>query len=159
VCVFAPTGGVYWGPRSSALVESPYTHSFVAPVTGWYAVVVVSDGGYGEFHVAVYNGNVAVDEPRIPDRDAFRTVSPNPGRGDLRFDYAVRGGGEVAFEMLDMAGRMVSRYAVGTKSPGVWSEAWRATDAAGRALPPGMYFVRMRLGERVVGQHKVTLLQ
>ncbi len=159
VLVFAPTGGPLWTGRASALVESQQSVVITAPVTGWYGVVVVRDGGAGIFEVGLRSGTVTVEGTPRPDRDALGGISPNPGRGALRIDYALRAEGEVAFDVLDMAGRRVASVEPGARSAGEWSASWRPADASGRRLAAGLYFVRMRLGDRVVGTRKLTLLE
>ncbi len=158
-CMFAPTGGVSWQPRSGAILESAYSKSFVAPATGWYGVVVVNDGGDGQFDVGINNGVTAADGAPPPARDALHGASPNPGRAGLHLQYALHDAAEVTFDVIDMAGRRVAHLSPGAKGAGEWTEAWAATDEQGRALPSGLYFVRMRLGDRVVGTQKLTLLE
>jgi hypothetical protein len=158
VDVFAPSGGVYWTNRVNALVESAHTVTFTATVSGWYGVVVVNDGGAGPFEIGIYSGTTAVDNLPRPERDALRAISPNPGRAGLRLDYALRESGQPAFEFLDMAGRVVSRFEPGAKEAGLWTAAWPATDKAGRPLRAGLYFVRMRVGDHTIGTRKLTLL-
>ena len=53
----------------------------------------------------------------------------------------------------------MSRFSPAEKGAGQWSVAWSAADDAGRPLRPGLYFVRMRIGDRTVGTRKVTLIQ
>jgi hypothetical protein len=157
--VFKSTGGVFWGGRASATFETDRSMSFVAPTSGWYGVVVVNDGGSGMFRIGINTGTTAVDGAAPPSRDELRSISPNPGRAGMRFDYALHDGGEVAFDVIDMAGRRVSRFEPGQKTAGEWTDAWPATDASGRPLRPGMYFIRMRTGDHIVGTRKVTLLE
>jgi hypothetical protein len=159
VDLFAATGGVYWTGRSTALLEATHSTTFTAPVTGWYGLVVVNDGGTGLFNVGIATGVTAVDDAVRPDRDALNGVSPNPGRTGLHFDYALHEAGPVAFEVIDMAGRLVSRFEPASTSAGKWSAAWPGTGSSGQPLHPGVYFVRMRVGDRLVGTRKLTLLQ
>ena len=63
-------------------------------------------------------GTTAVDGAAPPSRDELRSISPNPGRAGMRFDYALHDGGEVAFDVIDMAGRRVSRFEPGQKTAG-----------------------------------------
>jgi hypothetical protein len=159
VDVFKSTGGVFWGGRSSATFETDHTMTFVAPTSGWYGVVAVNDGGSGTFGIGMGIGVTAVDGAPPPSRDELRSISPNPGRPGMRLDYALRDGGEVALDVIDMAGRQVSRFKLGQKNAGEWTDAWPATDANGQRLRPGMYFIRIRAGDRVVGTRKVTLIE
>jgi hypothetical protein len=160
VDVFQPTGAPFWGGRPSRMVESAYTTSFVAPTTGFYGIVVVNDGGTGgQFAIGLYTGTVAVDGSQLPDHDALKAISPNPGRTGIRFDYALHQGNHVAFDVWDVSGRLVSHIEPGDKGAGEWSDAWSATDTNGRPLHAGVYLVRMRAGDQVIGMRKVTLLE
>ncbi len=160
VDVFKPTGGVQWASRASAMLEGQYSVSFTAPVSGWYGVVVVNDGGQGYFNVALRTGNVGVDDGATrPVADVLGGISPNPARGELHVDFALRDGGEPSFEVIDLAGRRVASLTTGGRSAGQWSIAWHPQDETGKPLAPGVYFLRMRLGERIVGTRRCTLLQ
>jgi hypothetical protein len=160
VDVFQSTGAPFWGGRQNRLVESSYTISFVAPTTGFYGIVVVNDGASGgPFAIGLYTGAVSVDGTQLPDRDALKAISPNPGRTGIRFDYALKQGNHVAFDVWDISGRLVSHLEPGDKGAGEWSDAWSATDTNGRPLHAGVYLVRMRAGDQVIGMRKVTLLE
>ncbi len=159
VDVFPSAGVAYWGGRANALFEDTHSHTFTAPTTGWYGVVVVNDGGSGTYNIGIAQGVTAVDGAIVPERTAFSGVSPNPGRAGMRLAYALHEPGDVSFDVIDMAGRLVSKVTAGERGTGTWSEAWSATDAGGQALAPGIYFVRMWAGARVVGTRKVTLLE
>lgn len=158
VCVFAPTGGAYWAPRASALVQSNHSVNFTATTTGYYGIVVVNDGGTGWFDVALTATAVDADANTPPDRDALLAVVPNPGRGPVRIDYATRGDAAATFDLLDMAGRVVARLQPGGRGAGRWSQHWDARDAKGTAVPAGLYLVRMSIGARVIGSRKLVLL-
>lgn len=134
VCVFSPTGGVHWQPRSGAFRESADSKSLVAPVSGWHGVVVANDGGEGQFGIGIRTGVTAAETAPPPARDALRGASPNPGRAGLRLQYALHEGGDVTFDVIDMAGRRVAHVTPGAKGAGEWSEAWAATDELGRVI-------------------------
>ena len=159
VLVFAPTGGSYWAARGSAIAQSTSTVNFTTTIAGYYGIVVVNDGGSGMFNVGIAANSVDVDQAPPPERDALQAVGPNPGRWPLRIDYAIRSHGSASFELLDMAGRAVSRLQLGEKGAGQWSERWDARDPSGRPLPAGLYFVRMQVDGCTVGTRKLTLLQ
>ncbi len=157
--VFQATAGEFWGGRGNCMLETTRSASFVAPSSGWYGVVVVNDGGAGTFNLGFEFGVTAADGVTLPERDALRAIAPNPGRGGMRFDYALREPGTVTFEVLDLAGRRVSSLETGPRGAGTWSETWSATGPGGDRLPPGIYILRMRAGDRLVATRKVTLLQ
>jgi hypothetical protein len=157
--VFPSMGGVRWVGRGGALFETGSSVSFTAPSSGWAGIVVVSDGGAGSFDIALANGTLAAGATPPPASDALGAISPNPGRGGMRFDFALHDPAAVSFEVMDMAGRVVSRLEPLSRGAGSWSEAWTARDARGRPLAAGLYFVRMRVGDRTVGMRKLTLLE
>jgi len=84
---------------------------------------------------AVQNANVSVETPGAP-RMRLRAW-PNPARGPIRFESP---GGLIAreIEILDGAGRLIARV-----TPGA-SRQWDGRDQAGRPVPAGVYFARVR---------------
>ena len=85
-------------------------------------------------------------------------ISPNPSRGDVEFHYAVSGaGGESSVEVFDVVGRRVAEIFRGPRAPGDWIARWQATDAQGRRVPQGTYFVLVRSGDRAtIGRFVIT---
>lgn len=158
VLLFRATGAVYWGGRASAFLETIHSTTFTATASGYWGVVVINDGGSGTFNLGINTGTLAVDDVPRPERDALHDAAPNPGRAGLMLAFALHDPGTVTFDVIDMAGRRVARVTPGARDPGEWSIPWAATGEGGRPLPPGLYFVRMRIGDRVVGTRKVTLL-
>jgi len=59
--------------------------------------------------------------------------------------------------LIDTQGRLVSRVQPGSHGAGRWSVALDAYDRQGRSVAPGVYLVRMRLGERTVATKKIIL--
>ncbi len=70
-------------------------------------------------------------------------VAPNPARAGTRIDWSCPAGGRVRLEVLDVSGRRVAEPFRGTLAPGPHSATWDGSDAAGTALAPGLYFVRL----------------
>ncbi len=72
-------------------------------------------------------------------------VSPNPSSGAVRFAYTEPRGAPASVSIFDVAGRRVRTFrplaAVGVIT-------WDGADASGRLVAPGVYFVRLRAGER-----------
>jgi len=74
---------------------------------------------------------------------AFGPPVPTPSRGDrfgLRFVLPREG--VVTVELIDVGGRLVARQELGTRPAGRHEVEW----SAGRTLPPGLHFLRLRFG-------------
>ena len=102
---------------------------FVGMTFGFYAV----------------GGGAATSVVTGPDRAkplGLVTVAPNPFRSatTLRFDLPERA--HVKVDIVDVAGRLVARLLDGPRGAGSQTVAWRGTDATGRRVGPGVYFVR-----------------
>ncbi|HXS83982.1 MAG TPA: T9SS type A sorting domain-containing protein, partial [Methylomirabilota bacterium] len=72
-------------------------------------------------------------------------VWPNPARSGrlLRFALPPAAGGEA--RVFDITGSEVARVRLTLTATG-WQADWQARGADGRALAPGLYFVRGRAG-------------
>jgi hypothetical protein len=84
-------------------------------------------------------------EPGLKIRSA-----PNPFRAStvLRFEVP-SDGADLQLSVFDAQGRRVERLAQGFVSGGVREVAWPAPDGSGWALPAGVYFARLAIGDRV----------
>lgn len=79
----------------------------------------------------------------VGDVPATPTLAPNPfnPQSTLTFELAARG--RVAAGVYDVAGRLVARLADATFEAGTHRLEWRGLDDAGRAVPSGVYFVKL----------------
>jgi hypothetical protein len=87
-------------------------------------------------------GTVAVDEPMIGS-GALATLSASPFRAGTRLTLAADLGATVRIHGAD--GREVRTLSV---ARGVSSIEWDGRDTDGRPVPPGVYFLDVRQGER-----------
>jgi flagellar hook capping protein FlgD len=161
--LFGSTGttGTFFVPRSAGLFETTsQTQEFVAPDTAWYGVALVNDNGLtGTYTVRVVTlGPVGVDDPPRP-ATGLRAVAPNPSAGRVQIQFALDEPGEAAFEVLDLAGRMVARIPEQRHEAGTWSVGWEGRTSEGTLAAPGVYFVQMRLGGRRVGLARLALIR
>ena len=74
----------------------------------------------------------------------FSPAWPNPSRGGASFAFAGTGAGDL--QVLDVAGRRVAMPWHGTLA-GERTARWAGSDDAGRAVPNGVYFARLRVGD------------
>jgi hypothetical protein len=157
-----PGTSEYWAPRSAALLSAtanqPYTPA--ANGTGWYAVVVTNENlGGGSFSVRVSSSIDGVADAGVPIATRLTRVGPNPARGAVRIEYAKAATDAAAFEVLDMAGRVVDRIAAPDNATAEGTVTWDGRIAAGTRAPAGVYFVRMRVGGRPIDTRKVALIE
>jgi len=105
-------------------------------------------------------GSASVEEaPAALLAGALRSITPNPATGAVRIGFDLARGGSARFDVVDVAGRVVRSLEAGDHGAGSWTVAWDGTGRDGASLPAGVYFVRMGLGERLLGTQKVILVR
>jgi hypothetical protein len=67
---------------------------------------------------------------------------PNPARG--RTSISFDGAGPASLRIVDAGGRLVRTLVKGGAGPAAMEVEWDGTDAAGRRVPAGVYFVELR---------------
>lgn len=158
--LFGP--GTSWTGRSSALFTrsgSPAYQPYVATNTGWHGVVAVNeDGAAGSYELRINQGVVAVGDAEAPATGLSGLV-PNPARGAARIHFALHEPSAVSFQVLDVAGRVVSETPNREWSPGRWTLGWDGRGRSGTRLAPGVYFLRMSVAGRPVALKKIALLE
>jgi hypothetical protein len=86
-------------------------------------------------------------------------IAPNPivsRRAEIRFEVKVAS--PVELFVYDLEGRLVRNLMSGSAPAGTQSTGWDATDDDGRAVAPGVYFLRMRAGD-ISEVKRITLLR
>jgi hypothetical protein len=77
---------------------------------------------------------------------------PDPFVTGTRIAYRLAHGGRVRLSVFDLRGRELSVLEDAHRAAGSYAVSWEGRDRGGDAVPPGVYFVRLRLpegGERV----------
>jgi hypothetical protein len=157
---FNSPGYYYVVPRSSRVMETTGWGTFTSPFSDHYGLAIVNDnGGPGGYTLKMWSVPVTtgVDDP-APAPTGLTSVSPNPGRGPVTIDFAMRESGKASFRIFDMAGRTVGSIPARQWQPGRWSVRWDGNDPTGRPLSAGLYFVQMNVDDRRVGFGRITLL-
>ncbi len=101
-----------------------------------------------------------VQDPGVADAGAIQVTDhslgayPNPTRESSEIRFGLTAPASVSLEVIDSAGRSVSRSQLGTLAAGDHRLPWNARDAANRPLPGGVYFARLAVG----GRSEVTRL-
>ncbi len=103
---------------------------------------------------------VAVDPvgPPVSARFELAPPRPNPARGNVSFDLSIPHAAAVSLVVHDGAGRVVHRIADASLVAGRHVLVWDRRDDAGRAVPSGIYFVRLQ-APGVVLTRKAIVLQ
>ncbi len=159
--LFPPS--LVWGGRSSAVFQTTggsTATGFTAGESGFYGLVVVNDdGASGSYSVRVYRPGLVAVGDELPPVTQLRSLVPNPARGKMQIRFALHDPGPVGFEVLDVAGRVVSEVPAREWTPGSWTTTWSGLARSGGRLSPGVYFVRMRVSGRTVALKKFILIE
>lgn len=136
-------GGQYWNVEAIALRLA------VRDMEGVW--------GYGETahrNQAPYFDNVRLllvegdltAAPVVPAALALR-AQPNPFNPATELRFSAPAGAPVNLSIHDLAGRCVATLLAGPATGGEQRVVWNGRDAAGRALPTGVYLARLEAGE------------
>lgn len=90
-----------------------------------------------EATVASVGPEVAVARPSLG------RATPNPFTGGTRIAYTLPAAGHARLEVFGVDGRRVRALASGAMAAGRHEASWDGRDGAGRAVAPGLYFVRL----------------
>ncbi|MCC6348471.1 MAG: T9SS type A sorting domain-containing protein [Candidatus Eisenbacteria bacterium] len=123
---------------------------------GYYKLTAVDrNGRQSPFAVVGPGQTTDVDDPGAPGLEfALRGSRPNPARGGrLNVEFALPSAAPAVLELMDLAGRQVSRTPVGALGAGR-----HVVDLSrGGAVPAGIYFLRLRQGDLEATRRTVVL--
>ncbi|MDO9069580.1 MAG: alpha/beta fold hydrolase [Deltaproteobacteria bacterium] len=74
---------------------------------------------------------------------------PNPFNPMVTLKFARSASGKTQFEAYDIRGRLVWKHETELLDAGIHEVRWQGTDSFGRAVPSGLYMIRMHAGESV----------
>jgi hypothetical protein len=94
--------------------------------------------------------------PPSPRVSLVRNVSPNPFRHQVRIEYDIARAGETSLSIYDVAGRFVASVFRRVMEPGTYETTWDGKDRNGRAVASGVYFARLRSGDRVHAERLIA---
>jgi choice-of-anchor B domain-containing protein len=135
------------------------THSLRASATGFHpqtAQIVLANLGSTVADFLLVPTSVAVDDPAadVPAATALTlALSPNPMAASAAairtFVPGTLAGKPLALAIYGVNGTLVRAFEHGAAIPGLHAEPWDGRDAAGQPVGPGVYFVRLAVGEEV----------
>jgi hypothetical protein len=124
------------------------------------ALVLV--GGEHRFELVVgtseYVQAVRAGQERTPAQFALGLGYPNPLHGSTSVGFALPTDAFVDMNVYDVQGRLVRMLVSETRSAGRHVAPWNARDDEGRAVAPGVYFVRLRAGT-FDASHKLVVVR
>jgi lamin tail-like protein/flagellar hook capping protein FlgD/immune inhibitor InhA-like protein/pre-peptidase len=116
-----------------------------------------------------YLDNVAINQPGctelvgVEEKDAPRMLvlmppAPNPVRASTRLSFVLPVAEDgVEIGIYDVQGRAQRSERMGSLPAGSHAWTWNGRDAAGRVVPPGAYFARLRVGSKDLVQRILKL--
>jgi hypothetical protein len=96
----------------------------------------------------------------VPQKLELAAPAPNPSRGSTSMWYAipkVAPGERLELSVYDVSGRQLRVLERGEAKPGRARADWDLTDGAGHRVGPGLYFLRLRVGEQALAQKLIVM--
>ncbi len=151
-------------PDASTLIGSPSDTAFVDVDPGegiWHYRAVAEDvhGNESEPSAEAWIAlGTGVDDTELSSVLTIRGNSPNPFNPATSIAYDLPESGRVRLDVFSAAGDLVVTIEDGFREAGRHEVVWKGADAAGRALPSGVYFARLEAGKETA-VHKMVLLK
>lgn len=102
-------------------------------------------------------GSASAVSEGIPKVFELSQVSPNPASGRCLVSYAAPRETEVLLAAYDVSGKRVKVFEKGRVAPGYYHYLWTGEDDLGRALPQGVYLIRMESPDYKATQRIILL--
>ena len=112
-------------------------------VTYRYEIGAVDGQGREDRH-----GPVEVTASSLPEELVLDPVRPNPFRSSASLRFALPTGREVRCDVFDVTGRLVTTLLDDRIGAGPHDLVWDGRDRTGAVMPGGVYFLRLRAGDR-----------
>jgi len=99
-----------------------------------------------------------VDDRPLPGAPVLAQNAPNPFNPRTKISFVLPVAGEATLGIYDVDGRLVRTLAGGWLEAGERTVTWDGDDDRGGRVASGLYFCRLRVGERTLVR-KMTLLK
>lgn len=154
-----PSLALAWGPGGAKAAHSAGTNfgpravedGRGGAILGWkdWGVAWESDVFAARLDALGQPGTAGVP-PRTAPAALALSAGPSPARtgGAITLRIAMPTPGTARIELLDVSGRRVALLRGSAGAPGVLTLRWDGRDAAGRSVPPGLYFARAEAAGR-----------
>jgi hypothetical protein len=89
------------------------------------------------------------DKNRSDTKDRILSIYPNPFYTNTTIKFELRERSEVNIKIYTIQGREIRDLVNRKYNPGEYQQEWNGQDNSGKAVPPGMYFIRMQSNTEV----------
>jgi len=128
-------------------------------MAGVYYKVSAVDFAGNESVAASPTATTGIGTTPVPARYALRVPGPNPFRGATHLEFEVpQSGRGVRIDVFGINGGRVQTLVDGPQTAGTHAVTWDGRDSRGRAVPAGMYVIRMEAAD-FSGMRKVLLVR
>lgn len=91
-----------------------------------------------------------VSDETQPSSISLKQNYPNPFGHNTAIQFVLSEQAVVSLKIYDLLCREVSELVHGTYDSGLFTTSWEGRNDAGQALPNGMYFYRLQVGEKIL---------
>jgi hypothetical protein len=138
------TAGFVPGPGNLVAAQPDTGYVDAAGTPSYYKLCAVDvHGNASGFSTLLPSGTVDVPGPALPRAVFLAPPAPNPARGATTLRFGLPREARVELALYDQQGRRVRSLLSGTQPAGERTITWDGRDESGRALPAGLYFVRL----------------
>jgi hypothetical protein len=147
--------------NSSTQNSYSYTDTDVYPGNWYYWLQSLDMNGaadyFGSLYVSVSNPGDN-PPPVIPLQTALQNIYPNPFNPSTTISFDLSKSGSLDLAIYNLRGERICTLRSGNVEKGAYRQTWNGTDDAGRALPTGVYLVRM-VADKYVSNRKLVLIK
>jgi hypothetical protein len=136
------------GPDNLTVTQPDTGYVDAAGAPCYYKLTAVDiHGNEGPAATLLPSGTVAVPGPTLPRAVFLAPPAPNPAHGAATLRFGLPRQARVELALYDQQGRCVRSLVTGALPAGEQTLTWDGCDESGRALPAGLYFVRLETAE------------
>ncbi len=134
--------------------------------TGSILVVWTDDRNLAQGEEDIFGRIVSCGNPAVAQDDAaggpagiFLDAYPNPTATATRFRFGLERPGPARVEVLGADGRLIRSLEASSRQDGEGFVEWDGRDRAGRRVPGGIYFCRLRAGSASIGGGRLLVVR
>ena len=142
---------------------SQWEGTFSPPENGIYNIRISGsdiDGNTGvDYYQFEYISTDIRNNELLSDNSEFLMNYPNPFNELTVISYSLKVNGRVSLKIYDMTGHEVLTLVNENQTKGKHSVVWDGRDDSGNPVSNGIYFYRMKYGNKYTGLKKIILMK